>query len=691
MELAWRRITTGKNLQHKRFFRHLYAAYEPGLKANLGLLHERLSGDWCPTAPIRIHIPKPSGLLRPLTLLSLEDQIVLQAIANSIARHLFERRKSVELKQVFSNCLSRDVNSIFFLQDWRSSYHGFKQLLESYLDSGHQWIAHFDLAAFYETISHRALRSIVSPLGGNNALWQEICEWLCVWSAGQGAVKVDHGIPQGPLASDFLAEIFLLPIDESMRRAGIKYIRYVDDIRVLAKSEKEARQAAIALELECRKWSLIPQSSKFSICHATTLEKALGSLPSIAESTGRDANEPEISRAEAERTMRAALTGRPFRAKDKARLRYVLYRAGPSPKILRWALDLLPNHPEHIDAFVAYFSNYSRSKLILRRVKALLTEGIFYDYVQGELWQVAARLSTRSDLLNLLPIARRESKQANRSIPLEKGLLAFLLTCRTQELYSEATLIKRLLDSQSYIQSVLVPLLTNADYNADGPIAKLLQGPDSAPGLVIAAELIERRLTHRAVGVRANKLTPQIRNVFRGLGLLPKRPAEKFDQIGDILKNRYGIAYWDKWRVVFGTQYSHALQLLLSAEAKYDPDRSGWLSWQNSFNDAMFHACQRIIVTAGLPGSCSVKDKHGELIAFGSLLDANKPFSRAFPNVATPFRLANDRRNSVPSSHPYERKTGVQTKYLKVKERAQHTRRLAMAYRAIMDFLDPHI
>jgi hypothetical protein len=35
LDLAWSRITTAKNLQHKRMFRHLYSAYEPGRKANL--------------------------------------------------------------------------------------------------------------------------------------------------------------------------------------------------------------------------------------------------------------------------------------------------------------------------------------------------------------------------------------------------------------------------------------------------------------------------------------------------------------------------------------------------------------------------------------------------------------------------------------------------------------------------------
>jgi len=95
-QLAWLRIATGRNLQHKRFFRDLYGAYEAGLDANLALLHEKLIGGWKATPPMRIYLPKASGLLRPITLLAIEDQIVLQAIANRIASHLSERRRKVD-------------------------------------------------------------------------------------------------------------------------------------------------------------------------------------------------------------------------------------------------------------------------------------------------------------------------------------------------------------------------------------------------------------------------------------------------------------------------------------------------------------------------------------------------------------------------------------------------------------------
>ena len=132
----------------------------------------------------------------------------------------------------------------------------------------------------------------------------------------------------------------------------------------------------------------------------------------------------------------------------------------------------------------------------------------------------------------------------------------------------------------------------------------------------------------------------------------------------------------------------HSLSLVLSADAKYASDPSEWLSWQDSFNDALFKVIQSHLGHFGLPGACSVTNKFGELIDYGSLLDPNKPFARAHPGIAAPFRAAHVRRNGLPTSHPYEKKTAKQTKYLKPKERNALALELAAAYREIVALLD---
>jgi hypothetical protein len=631
-------------------------------------------------------MPKPSGLLRPLTLLALDDQIVLQAVANQIAKIVFARRKAVEGKVAFSNCLSAQPASIFFLQDWKATYHAFRRRLERHLASGNNWIGHFDLAAFYETISHRALQKVVAPSGGSHEAWELIRGWLCKWTSVARGIPVDHGIPQGPIASDFLAEVFLLPLDEAMLRAGIPYIRYVDDIRVLARTEEDVRRAAIVLELECRRWSLIPQSSKFSVTYATSPAEALGSLPSVAESTGRDADELDLDDSTALAILRSAVGGRPLRVKDKARLRYVLYRSGPSHKILATALRLLPRHPEHIDAVAAYFGNYSRSRRIMNLVKEILRSGARYDYVEGELWLIAARMSTTPDFKELVPSAQRRGRSQNLSFPIRRGLAAFFLAARNAGTYAESRAVNRLRTQSPYIQSLLLPLLTTRDYVAGGIASEMLNGGEPISGIAIAGELVTRGIVPREIGVKASNLAPEVKNVFDGLGLTESRAPARFDQIGDLLRNKYGVPYWRGWRSLLGTEYLHALQLLLTAEHKFSSDRSGWLASQNSFNDALFRAFQAFLKAKRLVGAVDLRYPNGKLKSFGLLLDANAAFAAAFPNMAKSLRFCNDRRNGIPDSHPYEFKTGQKTKHLKVRERNDLKVALATVYSEIVAF-----
>ncbi len=690
LELAWARMSTGRNLQHKRMFRHLYNAYEPGRRPNLALLHEKLKGGWKATSPIRVYMPKTSGLLRPLTLLSLDDQIVLQAIANQIADQLGERRKAVERKVVFSNCLNHAPDSIFFLQDWRSTYHGFSDRLSRHLSAGNRWIAHFDLAAFYETISHRALQSIVSPAGGNSEIWEQIRNWFCVWTSAPGGVRVDHGIPQGPIASDFIAEAFLLPLDEAMLKARIPYIRYVDDIRVLAKTEDQVRRAAIILETQCRRWSLIPQSSKFVVSHANSLAEALGTLPSIVESTGRELDEEPLGELNAVSIFRSALSGRPSRVTDKSRLRYVLYRSGPSRKILSLTLKMLPHHPEHIDAFSAFFQNYAKSPAIMRSIKAQLQAGVLYDYVQGELWLIASTIGSVHDLQKLLPIARVQARRQHLPLAMQRGLTAYLLSCRKAGLYAESRALNSLRSRTPYIQSLLIPYLTDEDFERDGIATEMLHSTSPAPGMVLASEMVERGLSVRDLGVRASQLAPEVKNVFQGLGLIEGGRHVRFDQIGDLLRHSYGVTYSRRWKNLFGSNYQHALQLLLAADNKFQSDRSGWLASQNSFNDALFRAFQEVLNARQLPGHLATLHPDGRLKPFGLLLDENAAFAREFPAIAATLRGTNERRNSIPDSHPFEIKTGKKTTRLAVRERDTLKAGLSDVYRDLIAWMIAH-
>ena len=66
---------------------------------------------------------------------------------------------------------------------------------------------------------------------------------LGTWSATNASTGgFGHGLPQGPEASAFLADMFLFSLDKQMADlpGGAKYIRYVDDMRIFCQSEREA-------------------------------------------------------------------------------------------------------------------------------------------------------------------------------------------------------------------------------------------------------------------------------------------------------------------------------------------------------------------------------------------------------------------------------------------------------------------
>jgi len=686
LALAWRRITTGMNLSYKRFFRPLYQAYEAGLDANLKLLSARLSGAWKPSPPQKLFTPKPSGLLRPIGLLNLEDQIVLQAVANAFARKLKARRKAVEGKQVFSNILPSDPDSsIFFLEPWQVSYARFREKVERYYVRGYRWIAHFDLSAFFDTISHDTLLRIVSPRGGHKETWDIVRGWLKTWASVGSKPSLQHGIPQGPLASNFLAECFLLPLDEAMKKRGVRYVRYVDDIRIFAQDRLEASRAALDLEVACRNLGLIPHGEKHGIGPAKSVADALGSLPSIPPDSRDGEPDAELSREEAEAGFAQAIGHRPQRITDKSRARYILYRAPCSPRLLTWVLRLLPRHPEHINSFTAYLANYAKSRPIERVVCDLLRkQRMPYDYVRGELWHIAARIARPPIRRSVLPVAKAELPRASHCIGLQWGILTFLIACSENGLLPFPRQFYR---ASPLVKALLVPRLSDDRLSRLSTMKHLLTARDYNAALVLAGRLLELRKTHRDYGVKASALPLAVQNAFRALGLIRPSTTVRLDPIGDIISQRYGVPYWDKWRVLMGGEYSYALALLRSAELAFLPVRDEWLRYQNSFNDALLRRVFPCLDSLGLPGSLKTVNRKGELLSLGVLLDPDKTFAKQYPNIAAPFRASNDRRNTLPGSHPYTTKGGSRNRHLRKRQQEDLHLQLSVAYRELPNIL----
>ena len=686
--LAWRRINTGRNLQYKRFFREAYLVYESAVDDNLRELRQTLkAGMWAPTHATRIYLPKPSGLQRPLSLLAIEDQILLQAISNIFAKKLRTKRERVELSTVFSNKLAAKDNSIFFTERWQETYGAFQKKCVSIFDDGYRWSASFDMAAYYDTISHDLLLSIASPKNKHPQTRDLVANWLQVWSADDMSAATGHGIPQGPMASDFLSEAFFLPIDLRLQKENIQYVRYVDDLRLFGKSENEVRKSAIWLEQECRHRGLIPQSAKFEIRAIRSAEEAMGSLPSIPPAQKAGSNPVGMSVKDVRRTLESAIAGRPLKVIDKTRFRYTMYRAPTDTRVLDRALMLLPRHPEHIDAFVSYFGNFAKRPRIARAALEFLETGVPYSYVRGELWHVVARLGGDSELRRGLDLAREDSKSRSDCTALSWGVMHFLMRCEREGV---ARLGRRLASEKPISRSLLAPIFPDREFRKGGHIVTLLRG-SMMEQLAGVRELQTRNVSLNSIGLRQRDLSQTCRNSLLALGVIRRRHSTKRDWVAEMLTDLYDCQDRKIWRGLLSTEFEHASQLLVEAKARYPGKYSDWLSLQDSFNNIVVHHFFEFLKLKGLPGHSATVDKKGKLVNFGSLIADGGLFDRAYPDIASRIRDVHNRRNTLPGSHPYEQKGGSRNKWLKRGERNSLRAKLRVALNDISSIVEIHV
>jgi hypothetical protein len=679
LQLAWKRISTGGNFQYKRLYRQLYYSYEIALENNLSNLGERLrGGSYKAFTPERIFIPKPSGLHRPITLLHIEDQILLQAFANLAAKRIQKRRSVLQLKSIYSNILQKK-DSIFFFRKWRSTYAAFQQKIRENYQQGMHWVGDFDLAAFYDTISHQLLIKTIYPRT-NNADLSWFLECLRVWSSHAQATNHGHGLPQGPLASDFLAECFLLPIDIELKEAR-GYLRYVDDVRL-----QDVRQQLIQLELLCKARGLIPQVGKFALKKVKSVEEAMGMLPSISDPQHEESGLGLVGKEEARQIFGMAIGGRPLRVIDKTRLKFILYRAPADTKILKHVLALAPRHPEYADVFFSYLARF-RFRKPIERLCMEMVRSYPYSYIRGEAWHLLARyvLESKSHIsqypkefiTRAISVARNQSKNYFHE---KWGACHFLCKC---ELGSGRQLSKFVAYQPALLQALVAHSLPESAYIQGDVIAKFLQRSAPEPGLSVCAGMHQVGIAPATYGVADMDLPSQVINTLHELGLLSDIP-DDIDPIAEILRSRYNTHSSKSWKELLGSEYKHALGLLKQAEASFHSGPSHWLALQNSFNHAIFIALQTHFASIGHPGRCSVIGQNGHLVNFGSALSPQGPFSKECSAIADGFRHINIRRNHLPASHPYEQRTGEQTKLLKSSERNGLMARLQSSYNAFV-------
>jgi hypothetical protein len=273
-QLAFMRLQTAPRNLYKEIYHDDLKVFGLFLDDNIkSLISEIEQNLFEPKASCKIFIPKKNNLARPLSTLIFNDLLVYQAIINTIADSVYDEIIPYYNNLIFGNVYrnSKDKDNIFFYKPWHQQWKQFAIKTKEFYEAGYIYFAEFDIASFFDTIDHFILQQILREHYSIDAeLVDFLLKLLEVFTidSGQKTFKSKHGIPQGPIGSSFLADLYLLHLDLEMRKVNqsndVKSIRYVDDIRIFSKNEIDAQKTIAYLDLFARDLGLIPQASKIT-------------------------------------------------------------------------------------------------------------------------------------------------------------------------------------------------------------------------------------------------------------------------------------------------------------------------------------------------------------------------------------------------------------------------------------------
>ena len=649
---AWRWIRSNADATYKSYFRHLYRNYAVCEEALLDDLADRLKrGVYAPTKATKLFFPKPSGILRPYSLLTVEDQIVYQAAINVVAEKLFPRVNHRYNKQVFGH-LYAGKTSTWFYRKWNDGYKAFNDGARAAYSEGFVFTASFDLTACYDSLDHRVLRHFLEKLGLEKEFNSKLTDRLEEWTDTGKGIFHNHGIPQGPQPSGLLSEVVLTHFDSlNLKRVDFRYYRYVDDIRLFAKNEQDLRRLLVSLDLLSKDVGLFPQSAKISIHKVLDIEDELKSISNPFETVFQndETDQKKLLMRITELSPRHSIT-------NPTRFKYLLAHAKPASSLTKRLWRIYDKHPDIYKSFCSYLRRYK----ILPRVAAeeaisAIKAATLYHSVRAEfVAAVDGRLPRIHDIE--LALFLREWRVPSLDQPdLLAASTRFLV--RTGHLTGNQVAYSCRRAKSWWARATMVDDLT-LSYLGEINLTRILDDQISnSVGDVSLAAAWKSFATSRKPASRQKIWNPAGAIFLKEVGFIQRNTAD-FCGVALSLSKLDNKIPAKKWKAFFESSYSRAEKQAVEVAALSGTNITALVNALDVFNDLLLNA---LFAKDGTIGAYNL----GKI---GSVL--NSPTSRFAKKYPATFQLAkevHETRYQSMYSHPLIKTTGKSTRKISFK------------------------
>lgn len=269
------------------------------------LIQEVQNQRYRPRNLLEIDVPKSGLSVRPGNVLPIEEAILLHTMVyllaplldNKLDKAVYSYRLHPEWKKKIKkrNSLFREVevdvpflkkrtiHDISPFEAWYERWPAFESdAYHAYTSEGYTHLTKTDITAYFENIDLRLLEAQIRSLlkREENKTIQLLFRILESWTHSTSVgTSVGRGIPQGSDVSSFLSNLYLVPLDRVLmkfcRKHDSKWFRYVDDVKVFTKSERDAREVVFLINESLRALHLNLQGSKTEVLSGDRLKKEL--------------------------------------------------------------------------------------------------------------------------------------------------------------------------------------------------------------------------------------------------------------------------------------------------------------------------------------------------------------------------------------------------------------------------------
>lgn len=400
-------------------FRHLKPLYEEKIPEILdGLFDDYELARKNPESLLRIDVPKPNFTIRPMSRPENKDWFLYEAIVDIIAKQILDNGEHI---------CKRSFSFLNFVQtEGKNNWIRFDDKCRELYTSGYKYVVAADLTGYYENISLSELRrrifNYLDDSDENNKSVNVLFRLLNKWSDERVS---GYGLPQGPPASAFLADIYLDYVDRQMEKYE-NYYRYMDDIRIFCRTEIEAKKALKDLIISLRGIKLNINAKKTRILSGKDIETRLFDplKPSLnlIEAILKGKNKEQINAIipSLVKIFESSFLDDPF---EKSHLNFSLYRLGvlqssdikiDTNKIIVLIEDNFIAKPHHTGLFCFFLTLFPADKNIFDfLISFLRSEHNIYEWQEIKVLQSLLRFKVKpsSQQINFFIEAAKNSNK----------------------------------------------------------------------------------------------------------------------------------------------------------------------------------------------------------------------------------------------------------------------------------------